>query len=967
MSSGRKDKRWLKSVADPDLVSFFEDSQFDAGEYAKGFFEQREASHAAHRVEKLEGLKRQTESALRAEVVRNYQAFMHATEEIRSMEAGLQTLKDLLGSTAVTLQSFRGVHLVETVKPAEKTPAARSNSRAVAAAAAASPEEDDEDGDGPSTSRGLKLPEWLDQAPIELEELLLERKHQEAATLIRRVRDFSANLQNATNLGRGVERIFQKVETMAAGMAERLLAEISAANTLTVWGFREHKSNFALLISLGESEKAAIFFVGERSAMIRRSLRLVEVTADPLSYVGVLSETFFGQVLDAVSAFLKLFCKSARIHERRSIKTGKSTAYYQVYQGVKDCGTAPFCRLVVWVNQQIDQYAVLMGRQIRAITMGPQRITREQSSKKSGAAASSGEDAGFRLGPVASSLFSIVSLMLEEGFAAAAALNTMGFPVGVQLASRLVPDVTHFLASYIDSVKDNLVDAIRKDPFVGVSCPLVRPEALCVGTQEEEDQQAKRAQLTSSARILVLELRDILDYALVLLEPPPPEPEAFSAEDAGVSSPGSVEEEPPEAASYYTRDEFLELEPVIVTSLDKLLRTYLKETLACMRARRDELSSNQSVAVVNNLAEIGGSYVPLLAAWCAQLLPEIANEEEVSNLRDLRSEFQRSAQNPLRAREIASSSGGSSSTAGRLPSAATGTLVAAAAAAQATTTASSAGAGSRSRRSSSSGGGASGTPPIGGAGVPSSSSSSSQRRASGGGASDGIVKAPSGSAAPSGRPSGGGSERRSSGGGGSERRSSGGGGSERRSSGDGSGSRASAATASSSSGGGGGARSGSLPHGDASRDKIPSLKQSLTNRASFSKPSGGASTAVPVTTGRISVTSTSSSATASSSATPVSASALADAAAARAAQAAAAASAASSGNFRSSYVSGNSSGAGGGSAGGGAGGSRGGDAGGAMSGGGSQRRPTLTLKAAREAAQAKAKAAAEAKAARGGK
>lgn len=54
-----------------------------------------------------------------------------------------------------------------------------------------------------------------------------------------------------------------------------------------------------------------------------------------------------------------------------------------------------------------------------------------------------------------------------------------------------------------------------------------------------------------------------------------------------------------------------------------------QETIACMRARRDELSSNQSVAVVNNLAEIGGSYVPLLAAWCAQLLPEIADEDEV--------------------------------------------------------------------------------------------------------------------------------------------------------------------------------------------------------------------------------------------------------------------------------------------------------------------------------------------------
>lgn len=63
-----------------------------------------------------------------------------------------------------------------------------------------------------------------------------------------------------------------------------------------MWGFREHKSNFALLIALGHGEQAATFFVEERSAMIRRSLRLVEITADPLSYVGILSETFFVQV-----------------------------------------------------------------------------------------------------------------------------------------------------------------------------------------------------------------------------------------------------------------------------------------------------------------------------------------------------------------------------------------------------------------------------------------------------------------------------------------------------------------------------------------------------------------------------------------------------------------------------------------------------------------------------------------------
>ena len=38
-----------------------------------------------------------------------------------------------------------------------------------------------------------------------------------------------------------------------------------------------------------------------------------------------------------------------------------------------------------------------------------------------------------------------------------------------------------------------------------------------------QNYQAKKAYLTSSARILVLEARDILDYALVLLEPPPPD------------------------------------------------------------------------------------------------------------------------------------------------------------------------------------------------------------------------------------------------------------------------------------------------------------------------------------------------------------------------------------------------------------------------------------------------------------
>ena len=37
-------------------------------------------------------------------MVRNYKAFMHATEEIRTMETGIQTLKDLMANTGATLE-----------------------------------------------------------------------------------------------------------------------------------------------------------------------------------------------------------------------------------------------------------------------------------------------------------------------------------------------------------------------------------------------------------------------------------------------------------------------------------------------------------------------------------------------------------------------------------------------------------------------------------------------------------------------------------------------------------------------------------------------------------------------------------------------------------------------------------------------------------------------------------------------
>lgn len=62
------------------------------------------------------------------------------------------------------------------------------------------------------------------------------------------------------------------------------------------------------------------------------------------------------QVLDAVTAFLKLFCKSARMHERRSLKTGKSTAYYQVSVRVRLHALMPAHRVALQIYGYAEFY-----------------------------------------------------------------------------------------------------------------------------------------------------------------------------------------------------------------------------------------------------------------------------------------------------------------------------------------------------------------------------------------------------------------------------------------------------------------------------------------------------------------------------------------------------------------------------------------------------------------------------------
>jgi Vps51/Vps67/Exocyst component 84 C-terminal len=266
-----------------DLVEFFGEEQFDASEYVKKFFENNSAAGAAERCEELEGLRRQTEESLRQEVVRNYQTFMHATAQIQSMERDIDALRSLLSTASSTLTSFQTVRLVDRQEGSsgnrQQSSANLAQYTAFGSTATA------------TSLRGLKLPEWLDKAPTELEELLLERKHDVAVKLIRQVKGFAANVRNATNLGRGVAAIFAQADDMAAALSRRLISEITGSNTFTAWGFREHKKNFQLLIDLGYADAAAAAFVKERSSLIRRALHMVSSSSCTCSQVLLLKAT----------------------------------------------------------------------------------------------------------------------------------------------------------------------------------------------------------------------------------------------------------------------------------------------------------------------------------------------------------------------------------------------------------------------------------------------------------------------------------------------------------------------------------------------------------------------------------------------------------------------------------------------------------------------------------------------------
>jgi hypothetical protein len=633
--------------ATKELLAYFGDSTFDAVEYARGFYDRHPASKAPQRVDELENLKRQAEDVLRSEVVKNYHTFMQATDQVRAMEKDISRLRMLLSGSRETLEALSKVSLTEEEaevgsenalgagKQEELLPGKRGQRALVAQLASQD-----------ATARGVRLPEWLEKAPTELEELVMERKHEEACKLILRVRDFGKGVSSLSTLGQGLTATLSAVDDTAQQLARRLLDDITEAATFTPWGFREHRANFALLIELGHADEAAAAFVAERTSLIRRTLRMTEVTADPLTYVKTVSSSFFGQAQDSVRAFLRLFCGPKRRDEGKPHKSGRSRDYLQVHAGVKKCGSRPFCRLVAWIDQQLLQYALLVGRQVRSVTMAayvarggdaqlqPYSRARRGSNISHGMSSAS---AGSRLGPMAMSLFGIVSLMLEEVFQQAAQLAAHGLPVAVPLAARLSLDVGFFLREYSGRVGDALEDSLLKDAWQGLEMYRMLPpeQLLAPETAEGEDEQATHLTLTRSGSALAREVRDMLEYSMSLLDP------ATEVWDADTGEIQPKEHLPP-----YSREQFLEVEPQITACTVIICNRYLKAASASLERLREagSLTEDQASNASRNLKELGSSFLPCVRAWCEELMPGTADDESVSNLAKLAAKYVKTAE-----------------------------------------------------------------------------------------------------------------------------------------------------------------------------------------------------------------------------------------------------------------------------------------------------------------------------------
>lgn len=180
-----------------------------------------------------------------------------------------------------------------------------------------------------------KFPKWLLTAVEDVERLIIERQRAQSVQLIERVRVFFSNLSGEEG---GGQEILVQVNQHAELLCARIIKDLEEMSRSILYDFRDTRRQLVMLIVLGKADTAVDFFIRSRGDIVERSMRMMESEGNALSYVTSLSEKFFGHILDACSAFSKLFSEG----------NNKKT----------DC----FSRLVIWVDEEVRRYSCLIGK-----------------------------------------------------------------------------------------------------------------------------------------------------------------------------------------------------------------------------------------------------------------------------------------------------------------------------------------------------------------------------------------------------------------------------------------------------------------------------------------------------------------------------------------------------------------------------------------------------------------------------
>eukprot|EP00968_Pinguiococcus_pyrenoidosus_P021779 scaffold2908_cov257-Pinguiococcus_pyrenoidosus.AAC.40 len=296
-------------------------------------------------------------------------AFMRAGAEVTKVESKVALVRSTLNDAENALNALENLSLDlgETALREEET---QLNLRA-------------EDSMNATANAALRLPRWLEVAPEELEEAILERHSKTAEALIvkivrnrwkrlgarknadrmyprmpistnelcaRKVRNFEAQIHDPSAVHDRLREVFEKVRRGAHLLASRLLKEVKTGNAKgsEVWGFRAQEQSYRQLIALGYGEAAAAAFLGNRTHDARRALGVLDVGGDFTAHVQMLTRAFVSVMRAATEEFFSLFA------------TGGNFSH----------PAAP-SQHMAWVDAEVEYFCDILGSKLFATLVTP--------------------------------------------------------------------------------------------------------------------------------------------------------------------------------------------------------------------------------------------------------------------------------------------------------------------------------------------------------------------------------------------------------------------------------------------------------------------------------------------------------------------------------------------------------------------------------------------------------------------